>query len=214
MELLYKLKHSVNSKEIGIYDQIQTHGTYDRVGPDSYIHVPIDGPIDFDIKFPVFIMEKRARKTDWLTCVPLSGKFLVISPKTLEVFKTQNIDNFQSYPVKISHKDEEYDYYAFYLTTGKQREFINWKESEFSLVNNDGFYNEGGKSLWKELKLFKFNNYDEYLSMIRSFRETNQRIRPKTIKFTGFYNSDLFRLRNPVNGYYCLHYPTIKNQTM
>jgi len=205
MMALYRLNYATDSKVIGINDQIKTHGRYDRFGPNSYIRIPIDGPIDFDIQFPVFIMEKKAKKIDLLNCVPLGGNFLVISPKALDLFKKFKLDHYQSFPIKVSHKQEEYSYHAFYLTSGRQREYIDWGKSEFAVVDKRGFYFdiEKGKTIWPELEILKFNSFEEYVIKLRKLRDTGQTVRHRIVKLSDSIHHDFSTFRGPLIGYYC-----------
>ncbi len=130
---IYKLQHSSDSEVIGVSGQIQTYiGPYDRTGPKSFIHVPLEGgALKPDIEFPILKMENRARKTDWLQCVPLRREYLILSLKSLKVFRQLNVDTFQHFPITVSHGTNNYSYCVFYLQNVKQREFIDWEKSSF-----------------------------------------------------------------------------------
>jgi hypothetical protein len=203
MKKIFKLTHSTKSEEIGTYSQIQTHEAYDRYSPSSYINTPYDGPINYDIQFPVFIMEGEAKKTDLLNCEPLGGKFLVISSNVLNLFKGFNIDQFQSFLIKVSQRDKIYDYYAFYLTSARV-EYIDWKRSTFvALHEKYGFTIENDSTVWYDVEDFRFEDFNDYINKIREYGVGNQQIRPSVIRLSDSIHHDLFKICSPMTGYFC-----------
>ncbi len=194
----YILRHETNNKIVGVGNQIQSS---DKWGPTPYVPIPVDGPINFDFELPIFFMERRAKPTDYLTCVPLSGSFQVFSPKALEVFEKLSLDSYQAYPIQVKHKEEMYNFVALRFSYGRHREFINWAKSEFGLVNRKNGYLPNGE--WSYIEDIKFNSWDEFNNRLQPLLNTDFHIRSKKLVYIENMDLDIFRMGNPVVKHFC-----------
>lgn len=183
----YKLEHSTNPEEIGIFDQVQSFmQPYDYWGPKSFVHIPLEGEIKSEVIFPKFIMEAHAKKTDLLTIVPLSGNLLVISPKMFDLMKEFGMDAYQSYIIEVIQGSESLQYHVIYFIKPRDKDYVNWESTVLSHTT------QFGQNLIKEIQ---FSDYESFHTFKKSLTAKKEALRVRKLMLkTELIEKGIFRL--------------------
>lgn len=210
----YRITPSIDIAEIGCYDQVQKlHDVYDRWGPNSISKIRSGKKINFDLQLPIFKLEDKAERTDYLSSVFSGNEFMLISPKCLQVFQKLNLDEVQVFPIQVTHKKEILDYFLFYLPNNQEANFVDWTKTYFNLIVprkvNDF-----------ELGKVNFKDFETYLMFQKRFSISNHFIEKKSFKYAALsietevamviktlvlnseINYDLFKLKSVPTGFY------------
>ena len=195
--VLYKICHSLNLKEVGIYNQIQAFDVLQFVKPYPVVQEGLE--LIKSIKFPIYQIERRAKLTDLMNNVPLGDEFLMLSSTACEIFKSFSMRANYFYPLefKLGTKIIN-DYYAFYILKDRVAEdYFQWEKMSFSLINR--------KTRTKIESAIKIDGYNNYLNLLRASRNNDNTLVPDVIKIKKEIPFDIIRLNFSfvVGGYFC-----------
>ena len=202
---LFKINYSVDPRIIGyVNQQMESYvGDYEYWGKNSFTQIPLSGKIEFELKFPTFKLYSAAKRTDLLQNTFSMGRTLLLSPKAKELLEHQYLDSTQWYEVKVLHNVRRMNYYILYMPNDRQSELINWSASSFAIVHRKEFNYEGGVMRPIEVAPLSLNSFEEYLSEMRSLRDTEHKVRLKKAILVENIKFDLFRMRGPLLGFFC-----------
>lgn len=192
----YKLKNSRNRKEIGVSPQSEE---VKDIGDLQKDFVPWEGRIDFELKLPEPILEKKAKQTSFVNVVAIPSLFLVIDNSLLELLKKHNIGNYQSWKIKTWQSKKLVEkYHLFIINDTKQAEYINYEKSEFYSKKLGDWNNS---SIQKPVFV---KNYDEYSRVKENLRKDKLMLLHKKVTINlNKINVDMFRIVNaPPGGYF------------
>ena len=141
------------STQVGISNK---QDDYNYTSPNSYRNTSFFlKKIEHDVEFPIFTLLKGAKLTDLMCCEGTNSDILIISQKFLFLLKSFNIDDYQSFNIKIRTLNGIQDYYFFYMyAQDKESEYINWNDTVFRLKPYLGEY--------ENEHLLKFENYESF----------------------------------------------------
>ncbi|MFN0215130.1 MAG: imm11 family protein [Saprospiraceae bacterium] len=191
----YKLEHSVDPLEIGVFDQIQKFKVVPgSLEPNAFMNIDLEGELEPAKSFPQLFLEKRAKWTDFLHLVPGAGNFLLISPKVLSVMHRHEMDNYQTFEVEVVRGQETYVYYLLRFPWSRNRDYIDWERSVFGHTTY----------MWRELIAeMQFKNYEDYYAFNKPpFRKDGYVIVRKIFFREDVIEKDIFRLLFISSGVY------------
>jgi hypothetical protein len=200
MTKLFKFSDSANSKEIGYHPQLRGTwtGPTDYWAPNSFANTPVEGRIDFNIIFPKFDLENKAKLTDRVSTGSLTGDYFIVSERLLDLLEGFKMDEYQYFPIDINTPSISVRYMIIYFPFPRDNNFINWEESIFDRELPTGdkiherFANAQKYLLAKDGHQLKDNNliinYEE-ISSVDIFRFKWYKL--------GFYVSE--RLKNAID---------------
>ena len=202
---IFKILPSVDPNVIGYVDTQMDDwiGDYNYLAPYSYRNIPLSGEIKFDLKFPTFKLHSAAKKTDLLQNKFSKGQTLLLSPKAKALFEKHHLDNTQWYSVEVLHIHRRMEYFILYMPNDRQSECLNWSASSFAIVHRKEFNYEGGVMRPIEVAPLSLNSFEEYLSEMRSLRDTEHKVHLKKAILVENIKFDLFRMRGPLLGFFC-----------
>ena len=202
---IFKILPSVDPNVIGYVDTQMDDwiGDYNYLAPYSYRNIPLSGEIKFDLKFPTFKLHSAAKKTDLLQNKFSKGQTLLLSPKAKALFEKHHLDNTQWYSVEVLHIHRRMEYFILYMPNDRQSELINWSASSFAVVHRKEFNYEGGVMRPIEIASLSLNSFEEYLSEMRSLRDTEYIVRLKKAALVDNIEFDLFKMGGPLRGFFC-----------
>ena len=159
----YRLRHSLEKKELGHYTQIQKT-TWDGRPFDkgSFAMQLLFDPIPIQPALPTLEFYKSAKMTSLIQMVEIGlSLYLTINDTFLEFLKPYCNSPFQTWKIKATKKEVDYTYYIFYLDEYKS-DFINYEKSTFELFEK----NYSTISLNQEIKVI---SDVDYLDKCREF---------------------------------------------
>lgn len=191
----YKLEYNnLNIKETGT--QFQCVDGY--LGDIQSNIFPIEGKIDFNFKLPEPLMQDKAKPTTLLNAVFTANGFMIFKNYFINFLDDFNVDEFQTWKIKVHHKKQIYsDYCLFNIIYPQQRNLINYSKSSFYLGKFSDYLYVG-----QDLKI---DNYDNYLSTqdVLKMMDDNFLKCRKVILNLNEINIDMFKLwLTPLAGYY------------
>lgn len=189
----FKLEHSINPSEIGIFDQVQKFQV-DPGTPHPFMYIPSEGELDPEAKFPLLYLEPRAKWTDFLHFVPSAGNFLLVSPKVLSLLQRFDMDVYQSYKVEVAREKEAYPYHLLRFPWSRNRDYIDWGKSVF------GHTTQFGQDFIQEVQ---FANYDAFYAYKKPLFKKKERLGVEALFFKEEpIKKDVFRLLFISSGIY------------
>lgn len=192
----YKLTYSNNIKEVGRVPQSEEC----IIGDIQQDFIPWEGRININFKLPEPNLEKNAKQTSYINVVAIPSWFLVIDDDLLNLLKVFNVGNYQNWKIKTWYNKAQIidKYNLFIINDTKQREYINFKKSEFYSKRLGDWDNSSiQKSVYVE-------NYDNYISEKEALRKNKFLLHHSKVTFD-FRDAteDMFRIINaPSNGYF------------
>ncbi|MBT8265502.1 MAG: double-CXXCG motif protein [Bacteroidia bacterium] len=185
----YNLTNSLDTQVIGKYPQ--------SILPKSIGNIRDIGEADgiVEIIVPEPVIHNEAKATTYLKINHInSQKFLVLHQGFIDFIKDFNIEEHQSWNIKVHHgKNILYDYNLFHLSNTSQEKFVRYEKSLFSI---------GKLGDWREKNMrkpIKIDTYNKYMSMVEVLRESKNKSRLRCSKLVldlSQVNVDLFRLAN------------------
>ena len=180
----YKLRHSVDAAEIGVYPQA-------RIDHSSYpgfvnIEVPLEGKIEGELSPPTLRLEKQAKMTDLLSITPLSYEYLALSPRAFDLIRRFETDEFQACSAHITNGKANFQYHLVHFPSTRNRDYVDWGKSVF------------GHTTYMQRELItemKFQGYEEFIDFKRSlYKKEEDIILRKLALNDGSEMKDIFRL--------------------
>ena len=159
----YRLRHSLEKKELGHYTQIQKITWNGRPYDDGAFGTQgLFNPIHNNPAIPTLEFYKSAKTTSLIQMVEIGiDEYLIINESFLEFLKPYCNGSFQTWKIKATKKEVDYTYYIFYLDEYKS-DFINYDKSTFELFEK----NYSTISLNQEIKV---TSDVDYLDKCREF---------------------------------------------
>ncbi|MEM0578272.1 hypothetical protein [Flavobacterium polysaccharolyticum] len=194
----YRLRHSLEKKELGHYTQIQKTIWDGRpFDKGSFaMHLLFD-PIPTHPAIPTLEFYKSAKTTSLIQMVEIGlTLYLTINDTFLEFLKPYCNGSFHTWKIKATKKEVDYTYYIFYLDEYKS-DFINYEKSIFKLFESLGAFQY--KDLDQEIKI---TSDVDYLDKRRNYGFFE--LQPvKIVLNTSKLEIDFFRCaHNGMTGYY------------
>lgn len=196
----YRLRHSLEKKELGHYTQIQKTTWDGRPYDDGAFGTQgLFNPIHNNPAIPTLEFYKSAKTTSLIQMVEIGFyQYLIINESFLEFLKPYFNGSFQTWKIKATKKEVDYTYYIFYLDEYKS-DFINYEKSTFELFEK----NYSTISLNQEIKV---TSDVDYLDKCREFIGLYgiPELQPvKIVLNTSNQEIDFFRCaNNDMAGYY------------
>ncbi len=161
----YRLRHSLEKKELGHYTQIQKMTWDGRPYDDGAFGTQgLFNPIHNNPAIPTLEFYKSAKITSLIQMVEIGfDEYLIINESFLEFLKPYFNGSFQTWKIKATKKEVDYTYYIFYLDEYKS-DFINYDKSTFKLFEDLGAFQY--KDLDQEIKI---TSDVDYLDKCREF---------------------------------------------
>jgi hypothetical protein len=196
----YWLTYSQNIQEIGKYEQSEitkVKGNINKLGQIGKID-------DSQIILPEPIVDPKAKLTTYLSSIPINPlRFLILKNCFIDFLKDFNIEEFQTWNIKVHYKNSILKFYSlFYLTYPSQAKYVDYKNSEF-LIGRLGDWNNNSSRV-----PISVDNYNEYNNLIESLRarddKSDIRCHKLVLNLTKV-KVDMFRLTNMPyfgSGYY------------
>ena len=159
----YRLRHSLEKKELGHYTQTQKITWNSRPYDDGAFGTQgLFNPIHNNPAIPTLEFYKSAKTTSLIQMVEIGiDEYLIINESFLEFLKPYCNGSFQTWKIKATKKEVDYTYYIFYLDEYKS-DFINYDKSTFELFEK----NYSTISLNQEIKV---TSDVDYLDKCREF---------------------------------------------
>lgn len=191
----FKLEHSVDPAEIGIFDQVQRFRVVPgSLEPHAFMNIPLEGELDLNKQFPQLFLEKKAKWTDFLHIVPGSGDFLLICPRVLSLMQEHEMDVYQSHEVEVVRGKESYLYHLLRFPWSRNRDYIDWEKSVFAHTT------QFGAEIIEELK---FSDYEGFYAFKRPlFKKKEALYVQQLFLMEAAIEKDMFRLLFISSGVY------------
>jgi hypothetical protein len=132
----YIFSNAINPAEVGPhYPQTKSRGTI-KVFRNGILQgsFPSFGPISAESVFPEFQLHYRAKLTDIISDVVISGSQQLVSLRFWELIQTIRSMPFQSFDTVVNHRGKEYPYKVV-LYTEYHDEYIDLNASTFRFDN-------------------------------------------------------------------------------
>ena len=198
----YRLRHSLEKKELGHYTQIQKTTWDGRPYDDGAFGTQgLFNPIHNNPAIPTLEFYKSAKTTSLIQMVEIGiDEYLIINESFLEFLKPYCNSPFQTWKIKATHKEVDYTYNIFYLDEYKS-DFINYEKSTFKLFEDLGAFQY--KDLNQEIKI---TSEVDFLDKCREFLGLYgipELLPTKIVLNTSNQEIDFFRCaHNGMAGYY------------
>ncbi|MEM0578275.1 hypothetical protein [Flavobacterium polysaccharolyticum] len=194
----YRLRNSIENKEIGHYHQVQKTTWDGRPYDDGAFGTQgLFNPIHSNPAIPTLEFYKSTKTTSLIHMVEIPIQhYLIINEPFLAFLKPYCNGPFQTWKIKATKKEVDYTYYIFYLDEYKS-DFINYDKSIFKLfelIDGHEF-----KELNQEIKI---TSDIDYLDKCRNYGFGE--LQPtKIVLNTSNQEIDFFRCaHNGMAGYY------------
>lgn len=191
----FKVEHSINPSEVGIFDQVQRfYVSPHTFEPHAFMDIPLEGKLDPKKKFPQLFLEKEAKWTDFLHIVPGAGNFLLVSPRTFSLILKHEVDVYQSYEVNVTREKEIYPYHLLRFVWPRDREYFDWDKSVFGHTTY----------MWREIIAeMHFKDYEEFYAFKKTlFQKKEHLVVRKLFLQEDTIKKDIFRLLFTSSGVY------------
>lgn len=193
----YKLEHSVNVTEIGVYPQARISRSRYQGGGRGLLHVevPLEGKIEGDILPPTFALEKRAKVVDLLAISTHSlDQFLVLSPRAWGVVQQFEVDEWQAYTAEVTRGNTIRTYHLVHFPWSRNRDYIDWERSVF------GHTTSFGQELIREVQ---FPDYEAFCAYKKPLFKKHERMGVEALFLKEeAIEKDIFRLLFLSSGVY------------
>lgn len=159
--------------------------------------MPFEGKINFPFKLPEPKLQSKAKPTTFLNVVFVPSRFLVLKKYFITFLSGFNIDEFQTWNLKVHHNNSILnDYELFILCDTYQRDIIDFKNSDFFIVDFINQDNTGEK--------LNINSYDDFIVIRDELSKKKKLLKYNKIILNLYHMKlDLFRIINtPASGYY------------
>ena len=195
----YRLKHSLEKKEIGHYPQDKNIKWIGQAYTENAFGNNLLNPIHNNPALPIIELYKSAKCTSLIHLGPITiTEYLIINESFLAFLKPYFNGIIQTWKVKATKNEIDYAYYIFYLNEYKS-DFINYGKSIFKLFEK----NYSSISLNQQVKV---TSDVDYLDKCREFIGLYgiPAIQPvKIVLNTSNQEVDFFRCaHNGMAGYY------------
>lgn len=171
-----------------------------NIGDIQQDFMPWEGEIDFDFQLPEPYLEKKAKQVSFLDVAFIRPWFLVIDDELLNLFRTFNIGNFQSWKINswVNKKEITEKYNLFLINDTKQSQYINYSKSDFYSKKLGDWNNS---SIQKPVVV---KDYDEYVFEKEKLRKDKLMLLHKNVTLNlSKATEDMFRIVNaPPGGHF------------
>lgn len=198
MKKYYKLLPSLDMKVVGVSIQSQKYlpnESWMYWDLDSFINVGQERVINFEPKFPIFSLDKKAKITDFIYDINTGVSWLLINKRFLDIIKNFKVEEYQFYKVKVRTKTGEVlDYFMIFLNHTRDKSYISWENTRFRQTT---------RFMQEDIKVLNFQNFEEFDKLKRNLYETNEEIALEYLHLKNSeISSDLFRLRWVDSGFF------------
>lgn len=154
----FVLSDSIDNKEIGCFPQSQTFINVGSIrDEDMIMH---NGLISRKIIIPELQLMNKAILSTIISSPVDNSNFLVTKNYFIEFLKNFKLGEIQHWNLLVHHKKKILDDYSlFYMFNKNQDDFVNFKESKFSVGSGDNYFT---RENYKDVKI---NNYGDYIEM-------------------------------------------------
>ncbi|WP_290860393.1 hypothetical protein [Flavobacterium sp.] len=170
----------------------------EKIGDIQSNIFPMEGSIDFSFDLPIPIMQSKAKPTTILNVIPVNNRFLILKNYFIDFIKNFEIGEFESWKIKVKHKNDYYDDYSlFVLSFPLQKEIIDFEKSKFykGKFTDQSFLGED----------IIIKDYENYLTVQNKFQNSDDdflKFKLLSLDFSKI-EVDMFRIWNfPFGGYY------------
>lgn len=150
---IYKLNLDTSTETVGAFPQFQPNWAQLAACKNTPFNQmpPWWEPMPKNICFPDFLMEKRAKFSDFMGT---HNGYLVMTERMLTLFKAATVFNPRIFPVSLISKKETRQYYFVYLHDRiDENDAIDLSKSVFFQHNNEGHFRHFKHTNSKEILL-------------------------------------------------------------
>ena len=137
---LYKIHPDTDPNVVGTYPQVEIDSglkPYHVNWPNSYLKIPMEGPVPFELHVPFFKLVRNAKRTDLLNCTAV-GFFRVVSSAFLEFVSKYKNHGIEVYDTIVTEGNRKLNNYHFIRFPNSMHEaYLDYPNTVWAVVSPD-----------------------------------------------------------------------------